>query len=351
MRARPQRHATTATLALLALLLARVPGAVELPTATAALATVDKEQVVDAVIEAVNQSTVSAQTTGRIVELPYDVDDYVEKGAVIVRFRDNEQRARLERTRANLEEARARLAQAESEFERIRSVYEQGAVSKSRLDQARAEYESARARVEAAKAALGEAREQLEHTVVRAPYSGIVRQRHVEIGETATVGRPLMTGLSLEHLRAVAEVPQRHIGALREHRSARVLLPSERSVEAASLRIFPYAQEGTHTFRVRVELPEGQHGVYPGMLVKVAFVSGRERRLVVPAEAVVRRSEVTGVYVLDADERLHFRQVRAGTPLADGRVPILAGLEPGETVVTDPVAAIVALKQAAEPAQ
>ncbi|MDX1609542.1 MAG: efflux RND transporter periplasmic adaptor subunit [Halofilum sp. (in: g-proteobacteria)] len=329
------------------LLAAPLAGAAELPTARAELATVREEQVLDAVIEAVNQSTVSAQTTGRIVELPYDVDDYVEKGAVIVRFRDNEQRARLERTQANLEEARARLAQAESEFERIRSVFEQGAVSKSRLDQARAEFESARARVEAARAALGEAREQLEHTVVRAPYSGIVMARHVQIGETATVGQPLMTGLSLEHLRAVAEVPQRHIRALREHQSARVLLPTGGSVEATSLRIFPYAQEGTHTFRVRVELPEGQHGVYPGMLVKAGFVSGQSERLLVPADAVVRRSEVTAVYVLDAADHLHFRQVRAGTPVADGRVPVLAGLEPGERVVTDPVAATLALKRAA----
>jgi len=327
--------------------------AADLPTARATLSTVTDEQVLDGVIEAVNESTVSAQTTGRIIELPYDVDDYVEKGSVIVRFRDNEQRARLEQARANLEEARARLAQAESEFKRIRTIYEQNLVSKSQMDQARAEYESARARVEASRAALKQAREQLEHTVVRAPYSGIVKARHVEVGETATVGQPLMTGLSLEHLRAVAEVPQRHIRALREHQAARVLLPQGESVEAASLRIFPHADASTHTFRVRVDLPQGQHGVYPGMLVKVAFVSGRREQLLVPANAIVHRSEVTAVYVRGEDGALHFRQVRTGTPLPNGQVPVLSGLDAGEVVVTDPVAATVALKQAqaAEPTE
>lgn len=323
-------------------------GADDLPTMTAGPVTVAEEQVIDGVIEAVNRSTVSAQTTGRIIELPFDVDDYVEKGEVIVRFRDKEQQARLERARAALEEARARLAQARAEFGRIETVYEQGVVSKSRMDQARAEFESAQARVEASRAALEEAREQFGHTVVEAPYSGIVMERHVEIGETATVGQPLMTGLSLEHLRAVADVPQRHIGALREHQLARVQLPDGDSVDAAGLRIFPYAEAGTHTFRVRVDLPVGQHGVYPGMLVKVAFVSGRKEQLLVPADAVVRRSEVTAVYVLDADGRLHFRQIRAGTPRADGRVPVLAGLTAGEEVVTDPAAATVALKRAGE---
>lgn len=321
----------------------------DLPTARAELSTIADEQVLDGVIEAVNESTVSAQTTGRIIELPYDVDDYVEKGSVIVRFRDNEQRARLEQARANLEEARARLAQAKSEFERISKIYEQKLVSKSQMDQARAEYESARARSEAVRAAVEQAREQLEHTVVRAPYSGIVKARHVEVGETATVGQPLMTGLSLEHLRALVEVPQRHIRALREHEAARVLLPQGESVEAKSLRIFPHADASTHTFRVRVDLPQGQHGVYPGMLVKVAFVSGRREQLVVPTDAVVHRSEVTAVYVRAGDGTLHFRQIRTGTPLSNGQVPVLSGLDAGEVVVTDPVAATVALKQAQAP--
>jgi hypothetical protein len=81
------------------------------------------------------------------------------------------------------------------------------------------------------------------------------------------------------------------------------------------------------------------------MLVKVAFVSGREQRLLVPGDAVVRRSEVTAVYVHGEDGRLRFRQVRAATPLDDGRVPVLSGLTAGEEVVTDPVAAAVAWKE------
>lgn len=329
-----------------------VPGfAADLPTSTAVTAAVTEEQVLDGVVEAVNRSTVSAQTSGRIVELPFDVDDFVEQGEVIVRFRDTEQRAQLERAQANLEEARAQLAQAESDYGRIASLFDKKLVSRARVDQARASFESAKARADAAQAGLSQAREQFEHTVVRAPYSGIVVQRHVEIGETATVGQPLMTGLSLEHLRVVVEVPQQYIDKLRRHGAARVLLPDGGSLEADSIRIFPYASEESHTFRVRVTLPVGQHGIYPGMLVKVAFASGRTDRLLVPRDAVVRRSEVTAVYVVDDQNKLHFRQIRTGTVRPDGRVPVLAGLDVGETVVTDPVAAAVALKEAGDSAQ
>lgn len=337
-------------IALLALTPAAAPAA-DLPTARARIATVDAEQVLDGVIEAVHRSTVSAQVSARVIELPFDVDDFVEQGEVIVRLRDTEQKARRERANANLEEARAQLTQARSEYQRFRGLREKKLISSSQMDQARAAYETAQAREEAAQAALAEASERLEHTVVRAPYSGIVVERHVELGETASVGQPLMTGLSLERLRAAVEVPQQHIGALREHHAARLVLPDGGSLQAADLRIFPYASAGTHTFRVRVSLPEGRHGVYPGMLVKVAFVSGRRELLLVPPKAVVRRSEVTAVYVLDGDRAPSFRQVRVGTPLTDGRVPVLAGLAAGETVVTDPVAAAVALKEAGDGAE
>lgn len=330
---------------------AATAAATELPTISARAVNIETELVLDGVVEAVNRSTVSAQVSARVIDLPFDIDDFVTQGEVIVRFRDTEQKARVEGARANLEQARAELERARSDYERYLGLREKKLVSSSQMDQVRAAFESARAREEAVRASLDEALEALENTVVKAPYSGIVTERHVEIGETATVGQPLMTGLSLEHLRVVAEVPQQHIGALRRHQSARIILPDGGTLAAEALRIFPYASEDTHTFRVRASLPEGRYGIYPGMLVKVAFVSGRGERLLIPAAAIVRRSEVTAVYVLDENDRVHFRQVRVGTPHDDGQVPVLAGLEAGESVVTDPVAAAMARRKPGEAAE
>jgi RND family efflux transporter MFP subunit len=169
--------------------------------------------------------------------------------------------------------------------------------------------------------------------------------RHVQPGETANPGKQLMTGLSLEQLRALAEVPQRHIDSVRQLSRARVILPTQDnlSVESDALTFSPYADPNSHTFRVRVDLPQGQYGVYPGMLVKVAFVVGEQQRLVVPASAVVHRSEVTAVYVL-RDGNLQFRQVRTGRSLEDGMVEVFAGLDEGEQVALNPILAGVVLK-------
>lgn len=303
-----------------------------LPRAQVSRQVVTSEVVLDAVIEAVFQSTVSAQTSGRITEVLVDVDDYVSKGDVLVRFRDKEQRAAVKAAEARAEEAKA-------SFTRVKEIFEKKLVSK-------AEYDKAEAALKAANAALEQALEQLEHTVVRAPYSGIVVKRHVEPGESASPGQPLMTGLSLEKLRASVEVPQAHIDKVRKLGRARVILTTHgnKSIAGDALTISPYADTASHTFKVRVDLPAGDHGVYPGMFAKAAFVIGEEQQLVVPTAAVVNRSEVTGVYVLKG-EAIQFRQIRTGRLLADGNIEVLAGLDEGEEVALDPIRAGVMLKE------
>jgi len=121
------------------------------------------------------------------------------------------------------------------------------------------------------------------------------------------------------------------------------VLTDDGRIEATRVTIFPYAHSASKTFRVRLELPEGQFSLYPGMFVKVAFVSGESRRLLVPTTALLRRSEVTGVYVVDDEQQVRMRQVRVGGTF-DQRTEILAGLRQGERVAADPVAAGIYLK-------
>ncbi len=333
--------------ALLAASPASGAGAVPFETVPAAIQEVSREHIFDAVIEAVQESTVSAQTSGQILAVYFDVDDYVPKGGVLLRFKDTEHRARLEQAQASLKEAAARNEEAQDQFRRMDDLFAEKHVSKSDMDRARADVAAAKARLDAAQAGVKQAREQLAYTEVRAPYSGIVSQRHAEPGESVNVGQPLMTGFSLEKLRAVTVVPQNLIDDVRAQALARIIVTpqADRIVYAEKLTFTPYADSRTHTFKVRVDLPEGEHGIYPGTFVKVGFVTGRERRLVVPARAVAYRSEVRGVYVVDPEEAVSFRQVRLGRSRGE-RVEILSGLEAGEQVATDPVRAAVYLKKA-----
>lgn len=295
------------------------------------------ERMVDGTIEAVNQATVSAQTAGRITEILYDVNDVVPAGAVIIRLKGNEQRASLEGAQAAITEAKARNGEAVTTYQRISDLFQRHVVSKAQLDQATANRDAAAARLTAAEAALVTARESVGYTEIRAPYGGVVTKRLVEVGESVSPGTPLMTGLSLRDLRVETNIPQSVVMQVRRLKQAAIYMGNQR-IEATKITIFPEAATPSSTFRARLDLPPGAVDLAPGMYVKVGLVVGEADHLLIPASAVVERSEVTGVYVLDSHGQASLRYVRPGHRFGD-QLEILAGLTAGERIALDPVAA------------
>jgi RND family efflux transporter MFP subunit len=316
-----------------------------LETATLKLQERPRLHHLDGVIEAVNQGTISAQTQGQVAEILFDVDDYVEAGAVVIRLKDREQKAQVARAEAALKEAVARLEEARKEQTRIKGIFEKKLVSRAAMDKADAALKAAGARRESAQAGLEQAQEQLEYTRVRAPYAGIVTERHVEVGEIAQPGQKLISGISLEKLRVTVDVPQSLIPAIRAYDQGSAQLPNGVWINAEKITIFPFAHQGSNTFEVRLQLPGGIQHLFPGMYVKTAFVVGKSKELLIPKKAVVYRSEVTGAYVLGSDGRVSLRHIRVGSKSRNGMLQVLAGLDAEEQVALDPIAAGVLLKE------
>ena len=302
------------------------------------------ERRLDGKIEAVNQGTVAAQTSGRVTEIFYDVNDFVPAGAVILRLRATEQRAGLLQAQAALREAAARETEAKQQFDRVALMHEKGLVAKAALDQATASRDAATAHLAASRAALQSAQEGVAYTEIRAPYAGVVTRRHVEAGESVSPGMPLMSGLSLQYLRVAVDVPQSIVERVRRIRRASVYVDGRR-IEATRLTIFPEAT-AANTFRARIDLPENATDLYPGMFVKVAFEVGEAQRLLIPATALVERGEMTAAYVIDAQGQVTLRQLRLGHRIGD-KVEVLAGLSAGERIASDPLAAIERLDRTA----
>jgi RND family efflux transporter MFP subunit len=312
------------------------------PVETAAIEIRDIELTTsaEAVIEAVRQSTVSAQIAGRIVELRFDVGDFVKKGEVIARIDERAVTQAEAASVAQVREAQAALANARAQYERSKQLLAQKFISQAALDQTEAAYKAAQARVSALLAGAGAAATERSFATVVAPYSGVVSARLVELGEMATPGRPLMTGFDPSTLRVVATVPQAQVAAIRALGKARIEVPSVgRWVDVKSMTIVPSADPRTHTTQVRLELPDNVRGVYPGVYARAHFVIGSAPRLLVPRAAVLRRSEVTAVYVVDEQGRARLRQVRLGSAGDETLVEVLAGLQPGERVALEPIKA------------
>lgn len=304
------------------------------------------ERAFDGTIEAVNQGTVSAQTSGRVAQVMYDVNDFVPAGAVIVRLRGTEQRASLGQAEAALKEATAAEAEVQKRYARVQELLKERVVSQQQVDQVAAERDAAVARLASAKAGVDAAREGVSYTEVRAPYAGIVTKRHIEVGESVSPGTLLMSGLSLQYLRVTVDLPQTVVEKVRNIRKAAIYVNGKR-VEAKKITIFPEASAQSNTFKTRVDLPENATDLYPGMFVKVSFVTGESERLLIPASSLVERSEITGVYVVDTNGKPSLRQVRVGHRF-DDRIEILAGLHVGELIALDPIAAVTQMVSAHE---
>ncbi len=288
-----------------------------------------------------------AQVSGRVAAVNFDAGDYVKAGTVIVRLSAQELSSAVAGSRAQVAQADATLANARANYERQQQLFQQKFISQAALDRATAEFRSAEAAARAARAGAGQTAAVSGYTVITAPYSGVVAARHVEVGESVAPGSPLMTGFDPKDMRVIANIPQYKLAEVKAAPRVAVEIPSlNKWINAAGVTVLPSADAATHTVKVRIDLPTNLEGVIPGMFARAHFSVGSARKLTIPSTAVVRRSEITAVYVVRKDT-VSLRQIRLGTPNGRGQVEVLAGLNPGEVIALDPVKAGIYAKSAA----
>ncbi len=325
---------------LMLLIVAPLCMAEPLATAPVQIREVEQTYSIDGVVEATHQSTVSAQISGRVKGLFFDVGDHVNKGQVLLRIDEREANQALAGSKAQLSQAEASLQNARLTYERSKQLFEQKFISQAALDKAKSDFDVAQAQAAASEAGAQQSALTQSYTSVIAPYAGVVSARMVEMGEMVTVGKPLMTGFDPSQLRVIANVPQDKLKDIGSHPIVTIEVPSlSRWIKAASVTVQPSADVRTHSTQVRVELPANQANVYPGMFVRTHFVVGKASKLLIPVSAVLRRSEVVAVYVVDEKDMPHLRQVRLGDANEQNEIEVLAGLNVGERVARDAVKA------------
>ncbi len=296
--------------------------------------------VAEGLVEATRQSTVSAQISGRVKEIYFDVGDRVKPGQLILRIDERESVQALAGSQAQLAQSQANLQNAKSTYERAKQMFAQKFISQAALDKAEADYQVAVAQAAASSAGASQAGLAHAYTSVIAPYGGVVASRHVEVGEMVMPGKPLMTGFDPSEMRVLVSLPQYKLAEIGKHPEVAVELPTlGRYIKAASTQVQPLADARTHGTEARVTLPPNEEGIYPGMFVRAHFVIGKVKKLMLPVSAVLHRSEVVAVYVVDDKGGVKLRQVRLGDVSTDGGVEVLAGLSAGEKVALDPIKA------------
>lgn len=322
--------------------------AADLSAAPARASTAQNASGFDAVVEAVRQTVIAAQVPGAVVQLDVKVGDRVSAGQLLLRIDARAADQNAAAGDAQVQAARASLEVATKDFERQKQLFKQNYISQAALERAESEFKSTQAQVNAQRAQSGAARTQSGLHVVRAPFAGVVAEVPVSLGDMAMPGRPLLTLYDPSALRVTAAVPQTVSARMGANPSLRIELPGQPAarqwVVPARMQLLPTIDAATHTVELRADLPAGTTGLAPGMFARLwvpvagAAATPGAAALTVPQAAIVRRAEMTGLYVLDPNGKPVLRQVRLGRAEAD-QVEVLSGLMPGERVVADPQAA------------
>ena len=297
----------------------------------------------DGVVEAVRQTVVAAQVAGAVVALEVKAGDVVNAGQVLVRIDARAAEQNALSSDAQVRAARASLEVAAKEFERQKQLFDKRYISQSALDRTEAQFKATQAAVSAQLAQAGAARTQSGFFIVRAPYAGVVAEVPVALGDMAMPGRALLSLYDPSTLRITVAVPQSVAAALGATAKIKLELPglaaARQWLEPVHTTVLPTADVATHSVQLRFELPTAS-GATPGMFARawLPMQAGGGNRVLIPSKTVVRRAELSAVYVVDAKGRAWLRLVRVGRPVGES-VEILSGLALGERVALDPQAA------------
>ena len=291
-------------------------------------------------VEAVRQGTLGAQVSGRVLEVLVRSGDPVKAGQPLIRIEAEDAVDAASAGAATASGAAARLATARADFERAQRLRAQEYISVAALQRSEAALRSAEAEAKATGAAANAARTRAGWRIVTAPYAGFVTDVMVAAGDLATPGRPLVALYAPSALRIIAQVPESLAGQLQSAKPAFLVgMDAGRPpIQVSSWSVVSAVDPATHSVEVRAELPTAvqlQPGQFARLMLPLKVAAAQLR---IPVQAVLNRSEVNAVYVVDANGAAHLRQVRLG-PVEGAEVIVLAGLQGGEQIALDPVAA------------
>jgi RND family efflux transporter MFP subunit len=318
----------------------------EVPTVVVQARQVGASYSLDGVIQAVKQSTIAAQASGRVATLQVKAGDKVRAGQILATIDDRDANAAAQRSQAQISQADAEMGNAKAQLERTKDLQSKGFVSKAALDTALSQFNVTAAAREQAVAGAKQTALAQGFTRVTAPFDGWILQTFAEAGDLALPGKPLLTVYAPQPLRAVVQVPTSRTQVVRAATQTLVQVgPSQdgtRGIIPVSKSTVPSADPVSQTTEWRFELAaQDAVNMLPGQQVQVQFsqaLGDSPAKLLLPAQTIVRRGELTAVYVVIGNV-FSLRAVRVGMNQTREGVEVLSGLSAGEVVALDPVRA------------
>ncbi|MEM7135156.1 MAG: efflux RND transporter periplasmic adaptor subunit [Myxococcota bacterium] len=308
----------------------------------AAITTVVPESIATAEILALRESLLRAEVPGRVVAVRVEAGDSVEKGDVLVRLDVVRTESAVAAAGASVAQSKARFEQAQREFARTEVLVKAGGLADQALDDARNELRVTSAVLDASRADARLARRGLTEAVIRAPFSGTIVERHVELGEYLAPGNDLVRIADTSVLKARVLLDPREALGLSVGAKAIVeafARPGERFAGRV-VRVGKVIDPDTRRLPADVELDDTEGRLLPGLVGRFWIATGPPQPWVtLPRRAIFERFGRRHVYVIE-DGIARRREVSLGAQ-RDGRAQIRDGVRAGEWVVTDGMMRVV----------
>ncbi|MGX6646566.1 efflux RND transporter periplasmic adaptor subunit [Maricaulaceae bacterium MS644] len=292
--------------------------------------------VYSGVLRALQRSDLSFLRGGQVVELSKNLGETFAGGETLARLDSTELSLAAEELAANLAGAQSELADAQLNYDRLVGLDGTGAVSRSEIDAATARLDTARARVRSVQAAIGQARQRLSETTLRAPYDGQIVERLIEPSQTAAAGQPVYRVIGDEGgLEAVVNLPVTALDLFVPGFQTDVLVRPSGVRRSATVTEVGNAAGRSGLYPVTLQLADST-GLRPGLRVEApGLESGAARRgPVIPLTAYrAGRGSSAGVFVVDVETgRISLRSVSLGS-ITDRGIEVVSGLETGDRIV------------------
>ncbi len=290
----------------------------EVSAATIQPRTVDSIVSAAGTLNSRNISVISSKVMGR-VEVTVNEGDHVSQGSLLVKIDSGE-------IRAQAYQAQAAYNNAKLHHDRIKSLFDEDAATKMEMDQAMLGFESATAGLNAARAMES-------YTTITAPISGQIMEKHINPGEMAMPGQPLLKIEDNRNLRLEVTLQEQDILSIRPGQAVAVLIDAlpGRELRGKVAQIVPAADIRTHSFIVKIDIPENRN-LITGMYGRALFSIGRREAIMVPRSAVIEMAGLTGVYRISPDGSAVFQMVQLGDDQGSD-VEAITGLKAGDRVI------------------
>ncbi len=281
-------------------------------------------------IGAVHEVSLASRLLAKVVDVRVVAGQRVKKGDILIRLDDEDLAARAEQARSAAEGARAARDQARIEYDRVKRLVEQQVASQIEWDRIQSELKSAEAELARTEQVVNEAQTVLEYATIGSPITGVVVDKNVEVGDTITPGRVLLTLYDPTRMQLVASVRESLTRRLAVGQIVEVHVDAlNKTCQGRVSEIVPEAESASRSFSVKVTGP-CPPGIYSGMFGRLLLPLDEEDVLVVPRAALRRIGQLDVLEVADGHV-LRRRAVQLGRTF-DEDVEILSGLRMGERV-------------------